>query len=426
MLKEQVIRQKREVEELLGERFVERDAGKNLEKWMDKDIIKVVSGIRRGGKSFLSLQTLKEKKFGYINFDDEILASVDFNTVLKHAFEVYGEFKILFLDEIQNLDKWELIVNRLKRQGYNLIISGSNANLLSSELSTHLTGRYIEIEIFPFSFAEFLRAREEKLSVEVEEDRGKILNLLNEYLQTGGFPEVVVKGFSHKEYISTLVNAIVMKDVIKRHKPKYPDVILNIAKFLSSNISAEISLTKIKNTLSVGSVHTVEKYINYLKEAYLIVLLERFSFKAKERMVLPKKTYVMDTGIHTAFGFRLSENTGRLMENLVAVELLRRRSYFKPEMEVFYFKNAQGREVDFVVKEGLNVKELIQVTYANDFDEVEHREIRALLKAQELLKCKELKVITWDYEDERVIRWFGRQGRIKFVPLWKWLLNITQ
>ena len=237
MIRESILRQKREVEEALGSRYVRRDAERKIEKWIDKDIIKVVAGVRRAGKSFFSLHALKEEKFGYVNFDDEEICNAKFDEVLKSVIEIYGKFNILFFDEIQNLKNWEIIVNRLRRQGCNLIITGSNANLLSGELATRLTGRYIEIEIYPFSFKEFLLARGlTNLSIDLPEDVGKVLSLLREYIIQGGFPEVVVKKYDYKEYLNTLLNAIILKDIVKRHKPKYPETITNLVYFLISNI----------------------------------------------------------------------------------------------------------------------------------------------------------------------------------------------
>jgi len=426
MIKESILRQKKEMEEAFRSKYVRRDAEIKTEKWIDKDIIKVVAGVRRAGKSFFSLHTLKGKKFGYVNFDEEEICNAKFDEVLKSVIEIYGKFNILFFDEIQNLKNWEIIVNRLKRQGYNLMITGSNANLLSGELATQLTGRYVEIEIYPFSFKEFLLAKGfNSSSTELPEDVGKILSMLRDYTIRGGFPEIVVKNYDYKEYLSTLLNAIILKDIVKRHKPKYPEVITNLVYFLISNISSLISLTKLSENLNIGSVHTAEKYVGYLEEAYLFFFLKQFSFKAISQIRSPKKVYTIDPGFYSSTAFRISENLGRLMENLVAIELLRRKSYYNPNLEIYYFKTNEGYEVDFLIKKGLRITKLIQVTYANKFDEIDKREIRALLHTKELFKGHkpEVLVITWDYEDEKEIRWFGKRGKVKFVPLWKWLLG---
>ncbi len=226
--------------------------------------------------------------------------------------------------------------------------------------------------------------------------------------------------------IRQIFNDIVIRDAVVRAGLKKKESIVKLARYLVSNSASEFTYRSLKSVAGTKRSATISEWVSLLEEAYLIFRVERFSPKLKEQFLAPKKVYSVDNGLVNAVGFKITENTGKLMENAVAVELMRRRSYFKPETEMFYFRDSQGHEVDFVIKEGLQVKELIQVTYANAFDEVDHRELRALLKAGDLLKCKELKVITWDYEDEREISWFGRKGRIKFIPFWKWLLNIAQ
>ena len=175
-----------------------------------------------------------------------------------------------------------------------------------------------------------------------------------------------------------------------------------------------------KRIFRIGSDHTAKNYLEYLRESYLFLFLDRFSFKPFEKESFPKKIYCIDTGFYEAVGYKFSENTGKIMENAVAVELLRRKSYWQSDWEIYYFRDYQQREVDFVVKEGLDVKQLIQVTYASGRDEIEKREIRSLLKASDVLECKELFCITWDYESEEEVK--GK--KIKFVPLWKWLLDL--
>ncbi len=385
-------------------------------------LVKVISGVRRCGKSFYTYLILKNQNFGYANFDDERLLNSEPEEVIKAIFEIYGKINIIFFDEIQNLPNWEIFVNRLHREGFDVYLTGSNARLLSSELATHLTGRHVKLELFPFSFREYLKTINLE-SAESERDLSLLKRELEEYIKTGGFPEILVEKENPYVYLTELFNQIIERDIIVRKRIRYYRTFKELAHTLLSTISGEISVHRMKNFFRIGSEHTVKNYFEYLKESYLFFFLDRFSFKPREVEGFPKKVYSIDTGFAYQLSLRFSENTGRLMENLVAVELMRRRSYFKPEMEVFYFRDSQGHEVDFVIKEGLKIKELIQVTYANSFDEVDHREIRALLKAGELLGCKELKVITWDYEDEKEISWFGRKGKIKFVPMWRWLVS---
>jgi predicted AAA+ superfamily ATPase len=192
-----------------------------------------------------------------------------------------------------------------------------------------------------------------------------------------------------------------------------------LGRYYVSNAAKEISFNKLKNILNVKSVQTIRDYSQYLSNAYLIFILEKYSPKLKQQMIAPKKVYCIDNGIVTTIGFKISEDFGKLMENLVGIELLRRKSYWYKNVEVFYWKDYQQNEADFVIKEGLEIKQLIQVTYASSKDEIEKREIRALLKAGKLLKCKNLLIITWDYEDEIKVN----NKIIKCLPLWKWLLE---
>jgi len=386
-------------------------------------LVKVITGIRRCGKSFFTYLYLSGKNFAYVNFDDERLIGYNPEEILKALIELYADFRIIFLDEIQNLEAWELFVNRLYREGFDVFVTGSSAKLLSKELATHLTGRSITIELFPFSFREFLKAME--FRIEMDRDIARVKRYLEEYIEVGGFPEVVVEKEDPVVYLTELYNRTITKDIVLRYNIKYRKTIRDIADYLLSNISNYVTYTSIKKYFNLGSEHTAKNYLNYLEEAYLFMFLDVFSFKAREIKKSPKKIYVIDTGFFNILGFRFSENMGRLLENLVAIELLRRKSYFNPNLEIFYLQTKEGYEVDFLIKENLRIKQLIQVTYANDFDEIDKREIRALLHTNELFKQDkpELIIITWDYEDEKELSWFGKKGKIKFIPLWKWVLN---
>jgi len=409
-MREHVIAQKYELEKLGKEHYVEREAEKKLKQYLPTDLIKVITGPRRGGKSFLAVRALKEN-FGYVNFDDEVLTKAeDLNEVLKLVHEVYGDFETLFLDEIQNVKDWELFVNRLRRLGYNVVLTGSNSKLLSSELATHLTGRYVEVKVFPFSFREFLRAKKIEPKVEMSSQEGKMLSKLSEYLERGGFPEVVVKGYDYRDYGRMLFDSIIMKDVVKRRNVKYSSTLYELSLHLVSNFAREFSYTKLKNALNIGSVHTVKNYVDHLEEAFIIVKAERFSYKIRESLKSPKKAYIIDPAFLSA-GFTPSPDLGRKMENTVAVELLR-RGY-----KLYYWRDDK-REVDFILKKGLKVEELIQVTKEITEDNY-GREVKNLAEVGKRLKAERLSVITWD--DEGVIEEGERE--VKVVPLWEWLLG---
>ena len=411
-------RQKQEKEQITSSDLVSRDVAGNIENYLRQDIIKVVTGVRRSGKSIFCFMALNGTDFGYVNFDEkEVTDLKNYDEILRYVQEFYGDIKCLFLDEVQNLDDWELWVNSLQRRGYNLLITGSNAKLLSREMATHLTGRHISVELFPFSFREYLDAVGFDIKEDyIEEERGMILNHLKKYMEIGGFPEVVVKGYDYK-YLQTLFDSIILKDVVQRHDVRYADDLYNLARFLMSSFSNEISYTKLKNTLNFRSVNTVKNYIKYLEDTYLIFHLDRFSFKQREQINSPKKVYAIDTGMANALAFSFSENIGNLMENTVAVELLRQISGASSRLEMYYWKDSQQREIDFVIKEGPNVLQLIQVCYDIDNPKTKERELRSLIGAAKELDCSDLLVITWDRE---IIEEF-KGNNIRFVPLWKWL-----
>lgn len=421
MIKEIILQHKKEKEDLLSKHYISREKLPFAAKFIDTDLIKVISGPRRTGKSVFSLILLKDKNFAYLNFDDDKLLKIqDTDEILKGLFAVYDRPQFFFFDEIQNLKNWELFINKLHRRGYNLILTGSNARLLSKELSTLLTGRYVPIEIFPFNFKEYLKAKDFQLQKEtliLPETKGNLLNHLNGYLFHGGFPEITVKDIEVKPYLDALFDALLLKDVVRRYNVRFSQSIYDLCLYLIGNFSGEFSFTRLKNILGFNSVNTIQKYLYYIEEAYLILSLNRYSFKVKEQIKAPKKAYVVDNGFILAKSFQTSLNFGRLMENLVLGELLKRGQ--KLNENVFYYKTRNQKEVDFVIKEGLKVKSLIQVFYQSAAGDTEQREIKGLLEAGQELNCDELLIITWDQEKEEKI---GKKT-IKFIPLWRWLLS---
>lgn len=421
MIKDIILQHKLEKEKLLSRDYILREKLGFARKNLETDLIKVITGPRRAGKSVFCILLLKDKKFAYLNFDDENLLKIkNYDEILKGIFEVYPKAEFILFDEIQNLENWELFVNKLRRRGHNLILTGSNAKLLSKELGTVLTGRYIPIEISPFSFQEFLRAKNFKIKkeyFELPETKGKILNYLDEYLKSGGFPEIIVKDLDAKIYLETLFDAILLKDVVKRYKVRFSQKIYDLVIYLASNFSSEFSFTKLKNTLDFHSTNTVQNYLRYLEEAYLVFPLNRFSFKAKEQIKTAKKAYFIDNGFILAKSFQFSQNIGKLMENLVFVELLRRN--YKPNKNLFYYQTRNGKEIDFVLRKEIKIKRLVQVCYEIDNPETKKRELAALAEAGKELNCNNLEIITWDREEEEKFK--GRT--IKFVSLWKWLLE---
>ena len=420
MIKNAIIQQKLEKERFLSRTYIPREKLGAFKPSLSSELIKVITGPRRAGKSVFAFLLLKGEDFAYVNFDDEALLKPDnYDAIFAALLEVYPKSKYFLFDEIQNLDKWEVFVSKLHRRGYNLVLTGSNARLLSSELSTALTGRYAAVEILPFSFREFLLARNYQ-SAQAEaspEAKAELLGLLEEYLRQGGYPEVAAKNLEAKPYLQTLFDALLLKDVVKRFRVRYTQQIYDLAQYLMAHFAAEFSYTKLRNSLGLRSTATVEKYAGYLKEAYLLYALNRFSHKFKQQLKAPKKAYFVDTGFLTAKAFQVSPNSGRLMENVVFVELIRRG--YLPNDGIFYYKTRNNKEVDFILREGAKIESLIQVCMDIDSEGARKREYSALIEAGEELNCNRLTILSWDTEAQESVK----GGKVNVVPLWKWLLQ---
>ena len=418
ILKRRLIEQKEETKIILGQNLVQREKHREFLKILEPPLVKVIMGPRGNGKTVLSLQTQEshEYNYHYVNFDDEILGSIkpeNFNELLELMIEISGQKKYLILDEIQNIDKWELFVNRLLRSNYNIILTGSNSKLLSKELSSSLTGRSLTLELFPFSFGEYLKSKSLPPRAETTSQIGQIRNHLNEYMETGGFPEVLLKlkGTElQKRYLKDLFEATINRDVVHRHRIRYVQELIECANVILSNFSRRTSYRKLSNELKI-SEHTLKRYTGYLEDAYLILSVKKFSFKPLEIEKSIRKYYAIDTGYIHVKGLSSSEDFGLLMENLAAVEL-KRRGY-----EFYYYLLKERNEIDFVIKENRKISEVIQVTY--DPDGIRDREVRMGLETCRVLHTERLTVITWYHEDDEI----KDHIKIQFIPLWKWLLK---
>ncbi len=423
MLKSTVLKQKQEKERLLSLPYIERTKEKEAKKWLNSDLIKVVLGPRRAGKSVFSLMLLKDRPFAYFNFDDESFPGeekLDLDELMSELKQAYGDTKYILFDEIQNLPKWELFVNRLQREGYNLVLTGSNARLLSKELATALTGRHIPIQILPFDFKEILRAKNYVVSEDkllLSDEKAKFFGYLNEYMINGGYPEVVIKNLDPRGYLDILFDSLLFKDVVKRHKVRFSEQIDNLGSYFINNIAGQYSIHKLANILDFKSGITLERYLSYLTEAYLVFSLNRYSVKVGLRLKSPKKAYVVDNGFITAKAVQHSPNIGKFMENLVFTELVKQSN--ESNREIFYYRTRNDREVDFALKKGTKIVELIQVCYEVNSQDVEQREIKALVEAGKELNVSKLLVLTWN--DKRTVEKDGLT--IYFKPLWEWLVE---
>jgi predicted AAA+ superfamily ATPase len=388
--------------------------------------VNVITGPRRSGKTFLLLKFLKENKNSiYFDFEHSAFRYLEH----KDVFEIISIFQTYFnrnvenvlLDEIQKINEWERLVRSLLDSGYRIIVSGSSSKLMSRNIATQLRGRTITNLLLPLSFREYLFFRNFRLKKDFSiSEKVKVLKLLEDYLEWGGYPEVVMEWDRKEKILKEYFETVLQKDFIEAFEITHPAIARIIFEFVFQNFSKEISTNKIANFASsiVGKnvKNLVYEYVEKLSETFSVFFVERFEKSVYRRKSFGKKVYVCDVGLSKLL--RFEKDLGKKMENVVFLELLRKINQ-NPLLEVFYFKDYQQHEVDFVVKRGLKIEQLIQVTYASGLDEIEKRELRSLVKASELLKCKNLLVITWDYEDEEEFK--GK--RIKFVPLWRWLLN---
>lgn len=421
MIKNLVLQQREERDFLLSQDYITRISEEERSAFLSSSLIKLISGPRRAGKSVYALQMLQNKPFAYLNFDDDLLLkNFDENKIVQVLNEIYSGYDYLLLDEIQNLDGWELWISKLYRRGWNLIITGSNAKLLSNELSTSLTGRFLQITILPFSFKEFVKYERKNLIISditlSPTQIGNTLSSLNEYLIQGGFPEIINSQNISRHYLSTLYDSVLLKDVLRRYKIRMPQQLYDLANYLLVNYSNSFTYNNLKEAMNMSSVATVQKFVGYLSEPFLFLGLPRYSAKIKLIQKSAWKNYVIDNGFISAKSFELSSNMGRLLENLVFIELLRRN--YRPGLDSFYYQTSSNKEVDFLLRKGNKIECLIQVSYDISDPKTFKREISALIQASSEVDCENLKLITWNQEE--TVNTDGKT--IEIIPAWKWLI----
>ena len=398
----------------------------------DTKMAQVVIGVRRSGKSTLCHKVLLERgiRYGYVNLDDDRLADMkteDLSTVLSCVYQLYGtDIPYLVLDEIQDVDGWYLFVNRLLRTDLHIFVTGSNAKLLSGELATHLTGRYNEIHLYPFSFLEYCqyhRIDMQGITTKADAERKRAFM---DYIHDGGFPEM--QGLRNKRaYVQSLIEAILRKDIQKRFKIRNIEALRKLAHHLINNACQEVNYDEMSDLLGITD-KTAKKYVDYLCQAFLIQLLTRHSFKSKER-IRNQKAYIVDTGLQgnrdRSTSGRLQgknalapENLGWRLENVVYIELLRRCAY--DFYDVYYHKPApRAKEIDFVVCDKSRAVELIQVAYEIDSPRAYDRETSSLVKASDALSCNRLTLIA--FTQTRDVEIGGKT--IHIISALDWLLQ---
>lgn len=412
--------QKEEIENYKTQKWVARKEESFFE--FNTTMAQVVIGVRRSGKSTICHKVLLERgiRYGYVNLDDDRLADMqvkDLNTVLSCVYQLYGtDISYLVLDEIQDVDGWYLFVNRLMRTSLHIFITGSNAKLLSGELATHLTGRYNEIHLYPFSFSEYCQYHQidtQSITTKADADRKRAFM---DYIHDGGFPEM--QGLHNKKaYVQSLIEAILRKDIQKRFKIRNIEALRKLAHHLINNACQEVNYDDLSDMLGIAD-KTAKKYIDYLSQAFLIQLLTRHSFKSKER-VRNQKAYIVDTGMQSNRDNVLApENLGWRLENVAYIELLRRCA--NDFLDVYYYKpTARAKEIDFVVCDKGKAVELIQVAYEIDSHRAYDRETSSLVKASDTLSCNRLTLVAFSPTRDVVI-----EGKtIHIVSVLEWLLQ---
>lgn len=397
--------------------FVNRELFKKVLSFIQLKLPIIITGVRRVGKSTLlrivkKETQLKEKDCLYIDFNDERLIDFsieNFQNILDFLNEQgYKENCFLFIDEVQEVNKWEKWVNRIKEK-HPILITGSNSKLLSKEISTVLTGRSVNISLYPFSFREFLDSKNIKLE-KWQFDlklQAVLRNKFSEFLNSGGLPKVVMD--DDKRLLKEIYENILYRDIVKRFNKNLEKPIKEASIYLLSNISKELTIRSLSKIIEIKNLSSVKSILDAFEKAFLFFFINKFDFSIRKQIQNPRKIYCIDNGFITAIGLSSSEDKGRLLENIVFIELKRK------DKEIYYFSD-KG-ECDFLVRDGIKIKEAIQVCYELN-EGNKNREIAGLIEALEKFKLKKGLILTYNQEDEFKIK----EKRIKVLPVWKWIL----
>lgn len=400
-----------------------------------KDFSISIIGVRRSGKTFLTKQFLKKaidsgldpKQTLYVNLEDPRFHPYLSLELLDEIYQAYRTFvnkegfALIVLDEVQNIKNWEKWVRRtMEKENVQIVMTGSTSSLLKTEVSTALTGRSLTLEVFPLSFHEFLKFKGVVLEdqLDVVKNKAKIERLFIEYLQFGGFPRVVLEEdeFLKREMLKELFDGIVMRDIVFRYGFRDVNSVKLVAELAINSFSSLKSVSSLRNELAgilkrKVSPNFVAEVMEALRESYLLFTIPPFSPKIKDVKKYPKKIYAVDTGLATTVTLSFSKNLGRLVENAVALHLIKKYG----ENNLFYYRGK--REVDFILREGLRITKAIQVTW--DLRESYEREVKALLEAMDVFNLGEGIIVTADQEREEVYE----DKEIRVLPFWKFLLE---
>ena len=402
----------------LESNFIKRELTKKVLSFLNLKLPIIITGVRRSGKSTLlylikNELKLEDKEFIYINFNDERLTDFlikDFQKILDFLEEEdFRDNCIILLDEIQETKGWEKWVDRIKNK-HQIFITGSNSNLLSKEISTILTGRSVNVSLYPFSFQEFLNARNIetnnwKIDLKIQ---AKLRKYFNEFFSMGGIPKVIVD--NDKRLLREDYENILYRDIIKRFNKNLEKPIKEISVYLSSNISNEVSLRALSKTIQIKNLSTLKSILESFENSFLFFFVNKFDFSVRKQIQNPRKVYCIDNGFITEIGFRLSENKGKILENLVFIELKRNGK------EIYYL--SEKKECDFVIRNGAKINEAIQVCYEFN-NKNKERELGGLLEVLKKFNLKKGLILTYNQEDELNIE----NKKIFIKPVWKWILE---
>jgi predicted AAA+ superfamily ATPase len=403
--------------------YIKRTVEKKLDRLSLNNEIIVLSGIRRCGKSVLLEYIRRKHKTGndyYFNFEDERLVNFgveDFEVLHQTLISLYGAQNNFYFDEIQNIADWELFVRRIYNKGCKIYITGSNANLFSEELGTRLTGRYISLNIYPISFAEFSQYclpldRVDFSTTEI----GTLKENYSQYLEMGGIPAYISS--KDPEYLHSLYESILYRDIITRYKVGNPEALKKLLFFLASNCSKEVTLSKLLGMINnngkiIKSNTTISDYCSYIENSFMCFFVNRYDDNLKAQQQAPRKVYFIDHILAKILGFRVSEDRGRTLENIVFVELKRR------DYEVFYYSGA--KECDFIIRKSSRTQQVIQVCLELYDPSTNEREESGLIEAMDKFSLSEGLIITENEEGGKIVEKNGKKYHIIIKPIWKWL-----
>jgi len=416
--------------------LVRRDIQDEIANYIPQREILIITGVRRSGKSslmkllcddLLRNSDISKNNLLYLNFEDERFIPFTFED-FEPLYETFIELEnpkgkiYMFLDEIQNISGWEKWLNRLYEfEDVKIFVTGSNASLLSSEISTALTGRNRQIANWPFSLRESLRLKGvtfDTKSLYKRQKKVEIKRRFNEYLELGGFPEVLK--IEDTTLLDQYYKDIIYRDVIARYGIKNIQEIKELTLFLAANPGTLQSFKNMQNMIGVKSQNTAKNYLEALNNVYLFFSVDMFDYSLKRQIYNPSKIYCIDVALSNTISFKFSRNIGHIYENVVFLELLRRNK------ELYYWRSGKGREVDFVIKQGLRIIEAIQVCFSLANEKTKKREIQALIEAKDELQPDLLTVITDNEESTVTVESLHGQAEINIIPLWKWLLQLQE